>query len=87
MKTRIERDLSNLRKFLRKRMEWLARSHRGCSSPRGCGCSVDKSLAILEKAELDLFQIEIWELSSHKEPEVVVMDKTKGGAGAISGKK
>ena len=68
-------------------MEWLARSHRGCKAARGCNCAIDRTLSLLEKIEMDIFHIELGELSSHVDGFVAeVEDKTKAGRGAISGK-
>ena len=60
-----QRVVVNIRTRLRKDMRALALSHRGCETPRGCGCLVDRSLAILERAEAQLFQ---WELFSYSDP-------------------
>lgn len=54
-----QRAIKNVRRLLRSHMVKVARGHRGCSKPRGCGCYVDKALTILEGAERDLFQAEL----------------------------
>lgn len=40
-------------------MEKLAKSHRGCPKARGCGCLTDRAIALLEKTEHDLFELEL----------------------------
>lgn len=57
--SRDERDVYNTRAYLRKRMVAHAKSHRGCPTPRGCGCLVDKTLSILERCENELFRVEL----------------------------
>ena len=37
----------------------MALSHQRCAVARGCGCLVDRALAIINKAEADLFTAEI----------------------------
>jgi hypothetical protein len=58
-RTLVQKNVSNVRRQMRKWMENLARSHRGCPSARGCGCTVDQSIQVLEEAERDLFEIEL----------------------------
>lgn len=62
--TAFQRNLSNLRKLLRQRTVLFARSHRGCDVPRGCGCNTDLAISLIEKAERDLFDLEIRSYSS-----------------------
>ncbi len=58
-KTAAQTNIVNIRKRLRKDMELLARSHRGCPVAVGCGCLIDKALALLVQAERDLFSAEL----------------------------
>ena len=57
--TQIQRNVNYARKRLRQDMERIALSHRGCKQARGCGCLADKSLSTLERAEAELFKLEI----------------------------
>lgn len=55
----LQLNIYNERARLRKRMEALARSHRGCPTARGCGCLTDQTIAVLEITERRLFQLEL----------------------------
>ena len=68
-----QRAVSNIRKRLRKDMETLAFTHRGCPSARGCGCLVDESLSILERAESLLFAFEVNSYMDPTSPRRIVM--------------
>lgn len=57
--TAAEKAIKNARKLLRNHMVKIARAHRKCSKPRGCGCFVDKALTVLEQAEAQLFKCEL----------------------------
>ncbi len=57
--TASQRAVQNIRKRLRKDMEVLALTHKGCDRARGCGCLVDRSLQSLEQAERELFSFEL----------------------------
>jgi hypothetical protein len=58
-RTLLQTNIINIRTTLRKRMEVLARSHRGCTQARNCGCFTDQTIAILEATERKLFDLEI----------------------------
>lgn len=62
-KTAAQTNIVNIRKRLRKDMELLARSHRGCQVAVGCGCLTDKALGVLVRAERELFEAEIQDYS------------------------
>lgn len=57
--TKLQREISNIRKALRTRMVILAKGHRGCTQARGCGCYTDKTITVLERTEQELFGIEL----------------------------
>ena len=71
-KTRTQRQLADIRGRMRRFMESLAQSHRGCDTPRGCACVIDRALTVLEKAETDLFQIGIDDLCNPVKPRRIV---------------
>jgi len=58
-KSKLQRNLSNYRRTLRKMAEALARTHKGCNRARGCGCFTDQSISVYELAERKLFEIEL----------------------------
>jgi hypothetical protein len=62
----IELQIYNVRRQFRRAMETMARSHRGCLSPRGCKCAVDRAIAILETAEMELFKLELASYAGHE---------------------
>lgn len=66
--------IHNIRARLRKDAAVLAKTHRGCPTPRGCGCEVDKSLTILIEAERQLFTIEIDSYANPDRPRREVQD-------------
>lgn len=75
---RRSKNLSNIRRGIRKTMESLARTHRGCDTARGCGCAIDKALLLLEETESKLFYIELALLStpaSDSEPETSKVER------------
>ena len=78
-RTRIQRDISNLRKMIRKRMEWMARGQRGCSVARGCGCPVDKALNLLDETERELFLIELEDIARPVPGESGSVSTERGG--------
>jgi hypothetical protein len=57
-KSKLQINLSNIRRSLRKQAEHLARTHT-CQKARGCGCFVDQSISILELSERHLFEVEL----------------------------
>ena len=69
-----QRVVVNIRTRLRRDMRALALSHRGCKTARGCGCLVDKGLAILERAEAQLFQYEIVSYADPTTPRLGLID-------------
>jgi hypothetical protein len=63
-----QRAVSNIRSRIRKDMQVLALTHRGCSCSRGCGCLVDLALGALERCERLMFDAELYTMADPSSP-------------------
>jgi hypothetical protein len=77
--TASQRTVRNIRTRLRRDMQRLALTHRGCDRARGCGCLVDKALAKLVEAEAALFTFELDSYADPATPRRIVQPDNRVG--------
>lgn len=64
----LSKNIANIRRSIRAITEALAKTHRGCDRARGCGCPLDRTLTVLERAHEDLFSVELSIYATPMEP-------------------